>query len=98
MGRLYCGLRGPREIAKLFLVNVMSKPLLPRKERLAAILKTPPAGIAYSEHEGGDGEDFRNAACSHGLEGIASKGTDRSDLPAIVASGSKANASTAPSS
>jgi len=35
--------------------------LLERKERLPTILKNPPAGIAYSEHEGGDGEAFRRA-------------------------------------
>jgi bifunctional non-homologous end joining protein LigD len=55
--------------------------LLPRKERLAAILKNRPTGIEYSEHEGGDGEAFRKAACSHGLEGIVSKRTDRPYLP-----------------
>ena len=55
--------------------------LLERKERLAALLEKPPAGIVYSEHEGGDGEAFRRAACRHGLEGIVSKQTDRPYLP-----------------
>ena len=40
-----------------------------------------PAGIVYSEHEGGDGEAFRRAACQHGLEGVVSKRTDRQYLP-----------------
>jgi ATP-dependent DNA ligase len=31
-------------------------PLVERKARLAALLKKPPAGITYSDHEGGDGE------------------------------------------
>src|SRR6516165_4523669 len=39
--------------------NVARFPLLERKERMAELLKNPPAGIVYSEHEGGDGEAFR---------------------------------------
>lgn len=56
-------------------------PLADRKQRLAALLKTPPAGVQYSDHEGGDGEAFRRAACRHGLEGIVSKRADRKYLP-----------------
>ena len=56
-------------------------PLLERKKQLAALLRTPLAGIAYSDHEGGDGEIFRRAACQHGLEGIVSKRLDRPYLP-----------------
>ena len=56
-------------------------PLLERKARLAALLKDPPPGIVCSEHEGGDGEAFRRAACKHGLEGVVSKRTDRPFLP-----------------
>ena len=56
-------------------------PLLERKDRLAMLLNKPPAGIMYSEHEGGDGEAFRRAACKHGLEGVVSKRTDRPYLP-----------------
>jgi DNA ligase D-like protein (predicted ligase) len=61
--------------------NVARLPLLERKERLARLLKDPPAGIVYSEHEGGDGEAFRRAACRHGLEGVVSKRIDRPYLP-----------------
>jgi DNA ligase D-like protein (predicted ligase) len=61
--------------------DLASMTLLDRKARLANILKKPPAGIVYSEHEGGDGEAFRRAACSHGLEGVVSKRTDRAYLP-----------------
>ena len=61
--------------------DVARLPLLERKERLAQLLKDPPAGIVYSEHEGGDGEAFRRAACRHGLEGVVSKRTDRPYLP-----------------
>jgi DNA ligase D-like protein (predicted ligase) len=62
-------------------VDVAATALLDRKERLAAALKDAPLGITYSEHEGGDGEAFRRAACRHGLEGIVSKRTDRRYLP-----------------
>jgi ATP-dependent DNA ligase len=48
--------------------DIARLPLLDRKGWLAAILT--PAGIFYSEHEGGDGEVFRKAACRHGLEGV----------------------------
>src|SRR5208283_1213580 len=61
--------------------NVARLPLLERKERLAQLLQDPPAGVVYSEHEGGDGEAFRRAACRHGLEGVVSKRTDRPYLP-----------------
>ena len=62
-------------------VDFAAMALLKRKERLALILKSPPAGIACSEHEGGDGEAFRRAACRHGLEGVVSKRIDRRYLP-----------------
>ena len=61
--------------------NLALLPLRERKTRLAALLKNPPVGIAYSDHEGGDGEVFRWAACKHGLEGIVSKRLDRAYLP-----------------
>jgi DNA ligase D-like protein (predicted ligase) len=61
--------------------DIAKHPLLERKERLAKLLKEPPTGIVYSEHEGGDGEAFRRAACTHGLEGVVSKRTDRPYLP-----------------
>jgi ATP-dependent DNA ligase len=79
-------------------VDVAAMPLLERKEWLAAILKNPPAGIAFNEHEGGDGEAFRKAACRHGLEGIVSKRTDRRYLPGDRGVWVKASASIAPSS
>src|SRR5580704_10604465 len=61
--------------------DIARLPLLERKKQLATLLRKPPAGIAYSEHEGGDGEVFRQAACRHGLEGIVSKRIDRPYLP-----------------
>ena len=44
-------------------------PLLQRKARLADILKKPPPGVAYSEHNDSPGEAVREAACKLGLEG-----------------------------
>jgi bifunctional non-homologous end joining protein LigD len=35
----------------------------------------------FNDHETGDGEAFRRAACKHGLEGIVSKRADRPYLP-----------------
>jgi ATP-dependent DNA ligase len=52
-------------------------PLRERRSRLAALLKNPPLVIAYSDHQGCDGEVFRRAACEHGLKGIVSKRLDR---------------------
>jgi bifunctional non-homologous end joining protein LigD len=61
--------------------DIARLPPLERKKQLAALLGKPPAGIAYSDHEGGDGESFRRVACRHGLEGIVSKRIDRPYLP-----------------
>ena len=69
------------DLIELDAEDVARLPLLERKERLARLLKDPPVGIGYSEHEGGDGEAFRRAACQHGLEGVVSKRTDRPYLP-----------------
>jgi hypothetical protein len=38
--------------------DIARLPLLERKNQLAALLGTPPAGIEYSDHEGGEGEVF----------------------------------------
>jgi bifunctional non-homologous end joining protein LigD len=56
-------------------------PLLQRKARLAEILKKPPPGVAYSEHNDGPGEAVREAACKLGLEGIVSKQIDSQYSP-----------------
>jgi bifunctional non-homologous end joining protein LigD len=61
--------------------NIARLSLLERKERLAQLLQDPPPGVVFSEHEGGDGEAFRRAACQQGLEGVVSKRTDRPYLP-----------------
>jgi DNA ligase D-like protein (predicted ligase) len=56
-------------------------PLLQRKAKLAGILKKPPAGVAYSEHNAGSGEAMREAACKLGLEGVVSKQIDSQYSP-----------------
>jgi bifunctional non-homologous end joining protein LigD len=61
--------------------DIANLPLIGRKRRLEALLKNPPDGIAYSEHEAVDGEVFRRAACQHGLEGVVSKRMDHRYLP-----------------
>jgi hypothetical protein len=78
--------------------NVARLPLLQRKERLVQLLKDPPAGVVYSEHEGGEGEAFRRAACQHRFEALSrSQPTDRI-CQETGAHGLRASASTAPSS
>jgi DNA ligase D-like protein (predicted ligase) len=62
-------------------IDIAKLPLLERKERLEKLLKKARAGVSYSEHDFGDGEVFRRAACGDGLEGIVSKRTDRPYLP-----------------
>ena len=61
--------------------NLMAQPLIDRKKRLAVLLKSPPAGVVFNDHQTGDGEAFRRAACQHGLEGVVSKRADRPYLP-----------------
>ena len=56
-------------------------PLLERKDRLATILKSRVRRGRVQRARGRDGEAFRRAACSHGLEGVVSKRTDRPYLP-----------------
>jgi len=50
--------------------------LLERKKLLAGILKKAPPGVTYSDHDDGDGEALRGAACRQGLEGVVSKRVD----------------------
>jgi ATP-dependent DNA ligase len=61
--------------------DIARLPLLERKNQLAALLGTPPAGIEYSDHEGGEGEVFPARGLPAGLEGIVSKRLDRPYLP-----------------
>lgn len=56
--------------------DLLVKPLLDRKERLAEILKGAPAGLQYSDHVIGRGEEFYRHACKLKAEGIVSKRVD----------------------
>jgi bifunctional non-homologous end joining protein LigD len=54
--------------------SLLKLPLQARKERLAALLATAPAGpIQYSDHFTGEGLPFFEAARAAGVEGIVSK-------------------------
>ena len=72
--------------------DVANMTLLDRKERLAKILKKPPIGIAFSEHEGGDGEAFRRAACLTDSKASSPSEPTAAICRAIAASGSRTNA------
>jgi DNA ligase D-like protein (predicted ligase) len=61
--------------------DISSLRLIERKACLAKLLAKPPVGVMFNDHEAGDGEAFRRAACAHGLEGIVSKRADRPYLP-----------------
>lgn len=54
-------------------VDVSQAPLSQRKELLAQLLTSPPAGLAYSNHVAGDGGDAFEAAAAAGFEGVISK-------------------------
>jgi len=55
-------------------VDLRSKPLVERKERLRKLLgPRPRKGLHYSAHQAGDGAKLLKAACKTKLEGIISK-------------------------
>lgn len=53
-------------------------PLVQRKERLEALLSSPPAGLTFSDHIRIEGGQVLASACSMKLEGVISK---RADAP-----------------
>lgn len=53
--------------------DLRARPLLERKEALAALLDPPPAGVRYLEHFALPGEAVLRSACQLGLEGVVSK-------------------------
>lgn len=53
-------------------------PLVGRKQRLKALLKTPPEGIRFSDHIRAGSSQILASACSMNLEGVISK---RADAP-----------------
>lgn len=56
--------------------DLTSKPLLERKDRLAALIGEGTAHIRYSDHIVGRGEELFDSFCGAGLEGVISKRTD----------------------
>jgi bifunctional non-homologous end joining protein LigD len=56
--------------------DLMLKPLLERKARLAEIMMGAPAGLQYSDHIVGRGAEFFAQACKLKAEGIVSKRVD----------------------
>jgi ATP-dependent DNA ligase len=69
--------------------DIARLPLLERKRRLAALLKNPPVGIAYSDHEVGDGEVSAVRPASMGSKASSRSGSIGRISPATVARGSR---------
>jgi ATP-dependent DNA ligase len=58
--------------------DLMTRPLIDRKERLAALLADVASPLHYCDHQIGHGREFHKQACAMSLEGIVSK---RADAP-----------------
>ncbi|WP_232496256.1 DNA ligase D [Novosphingobium kaempferiae] len=56
--------------------DLTGKPLLERKERLAALIGEGSPHIRYSDHIAGRGEELFDTFCEAGLEGVISKRAD----------------------
>ena len=54
-------------------VDLRGRPLIDRKETLAALLQCAPPNIHYSRHVIGKGQESFRAACATGMEGIIGK-------------------------
>src|SRR5215831_331285 len=53
--------------------DLRSRPLIERKDQLAALLANAPSPLHYSDHQLGHGRAFHAKACAMSLEGIVSK-------------------------
>jgi len=58
--------------------DLMARPLIDRKTRLAGLLSDVPSSLHYCDHQIGHGREFHKQACAMSLEGIVSK---RADAP-----------------
>jgi DNA ligase D-like protein (predicted ligase) len=58
--------------------DLATRPLIERKEQLAALLAKVTSPLHYSDHQIGRGREFHKQACAVALEGIVSK---RADAP-----------------
>src|SRR5262249_20384214 len=58
--------------------DLIARPLIDRKTRLAGLLSNVPSSLHYCDHQIGRGREFHKQACAMSLEGIVSK---RADAP-----------------
>jgi bifunctional non-homologous end joining protein LigD len=72
--------------------NVARLPLLERKERLAQLLKKPPAGTVYNEHEAATARRFEGRRVSMGSKASSPSGRTDRICREIGARGSRASA------
>src|SRR5262249_50265583 len=61
--------------------DLMARPLLDRKTRLAALLANVPSPLNYCDHQIGHGRAFHKKACALFLEGIVSKHANAAYAP-----------------
>ena len=61
--------------------DLAARPLIERKERLAALLAHANSPLQYSDHQTGRGPAFYEKACPLGVEGIVSKRADAPYVP-----------------
>ena len=72
--------------------NLMARPLIERKERLAGLLPSTGSPLQYSDHQTGQGLAFYEQACPLGVEGIVSKRADAPYAPGNRGLCSRSNA------
>jgi DNA ligase D-like protein (predicted ligase) len=61
--------------------DLMTRPLIDRKARLAALLANVTSPLQYCDHQTGRGREFHQQACAMALEGIVSKPADAPYTP-----------------
>jgi hypothetical protein len=61
--------------------DLMARPLIDRKARLAALLASVPSPLQYRDHQIGHGREFHKQACAMAFEGIVSKRADAPSAP-----------------
>src|SRR5215472_10532113 len=61
--------------------DLMARPLIDRKTRLAGLLSNVPSSLHYCDHQIGRGREFHKQACAMSLEGIVSKRADAAYTP-----------------
>ena len=61
--------------------DLMARPLIDRKTKLAALLANATSPLQYCDHQIGHGRGFHQQACAMSLEGIVSKRGDAAYAP-----------------